>query len=77
MNNNILCEKCIRDCKQPPSAKLVSCARYKSNIRNLELFDSEGEVSGDVAGKRRRKKGEGKKAGNRKPGKKQGVISLE
>ncbi|MFC1474821.1 hypothetical protein ACFLQK_02140 [bacterium] len=58
MKSDVLCNKCIRDCKQPSSAQLVSCARYKPDVRNLELFDSQGEVSGDVAGKKksRRKK---------------------
>lgn len=34
---NKLCETCMKDCKQPHSAVLISCQQYKKKPKQLEF----------------------------------------
>ena len=55
MNINPVCASCARDCKQPSGVNVVSCPKYERASRNLDLFDSAGNVK-PVLKKRDRKK---------------------
>ena len=62
MKYDPMCAACLRDCKQPAAAKLVSCPHFKQASRNLDMFDMSGEVRKDLA--KRNKSGAKKKGGN-------------
>jgi hypothetical protein len=51
MKYDPICAVCVSGCKQPASAKLISCPQFKPASRNLSLFDMEGGVSKDLAQK--------------------------
>lgn len=48
-----MCAACASDCKQPAAAKLVSCPQFKRATRNLDMFDMNGNISKNIAGKAR------------------------
>jgi len=48
MKHDPICAACLNDCKQPSTAKLVSCPQFKRASRNLDMFDMSGEIRKDV-----------------------------
>ena len=48
MKYDHICAACLNDCKQPATAKLVSCPHFKQSSRNLDMFDMSGEVRKDL-----------------------------
>jgi hypothetical protein len=49
MKYDSMCAACLRECKQPATAKLVSCPHFKQASRSLDMFDMSGEVRKDLA----------------------------
>lgn len=44
MTLNPLCARCVQDCKQHESVRVVSCPAFKAADKNLELFDLKGNI---------------------------------
>ncbi len=51
MKNDPICNACSRECKQPATAKLVSCPHFTKADRNLDMFDMSGEIDKNLAAK--------------------------
>lgn len=48
MKYDPMCAACLNECRQPSTAKLVSCPHFKEASRNLDMFSMSGEVRKDV-----------------------------
>ena len=56
MKWNPICQKCVRDCKQPPSVTMISCPAFEEADKNLDLFDLKGNIRKKHIAKKRRKR---------------------
>ena len=51
MKHDPMCKACAKDCKQPATAKLVSCPHFERADRNLDMFDMQGGIQKSISEK--------------------------